>query len=263
MPLNETIVGGVLHAGGGTRAWDDLEASDDISLRAREHGWRAMITTIFSAGGATYVLTFTASAPTARPFGSQDRAFIEVLAAFFSAHYQQRWQTARLGHQLEHNLLTDLWNRTRFRSYGRTAFEAHPRAALAVVDLAQFHDFNEANGHLNGDAILVEVAAALTAKTKPGEVVARIGSNAFAIFIPDAPAREDVLTSVARFGSVFDRELGIGDRDGTKTLPVSARIGFARSAQDAASFDDLLLCAEGRARASSLHASRRMFPARP
>jgi diguanylate cyclase (GGDEF)-like protein len=57
--------------------------------------------------------------------------------------------------------LTGLWNRSRFRSLGRAAFRAGEPAAIAVVDVVEFHKLNEVYGHLTADAVLVEVAAAL------------------------------------------------------------------------------------------------------
>jgi diguanylate cyclase (GGDEF)-like protein len=260
MPLNETIVGAVLKSGGGTRSWEDLEATNDISDRARAHGWRAMITTTFTAAGSTYMLTFTSATPTVKPFGAQDHAFIEVLASFFSAYYQQHWQSARIGHQLEHDSLTGIRNRTRLRSLGRVAFHPDTPAAIAVVNLVQMQVLNETYGHLNGDAVLVEVAAALTAKALENEIVARVGGSTFAIFFPAAPSRDWVVDAVARYGTAFEEQMSIGDREGKHSLPVAARIGFARAPEDATTFDELLLQAEGRARAASAHPNQRSFP---
>jgi diguanylate cyclase (GGDEF)-like protein len=262
IPLAETIVGGVLRAGGGTRSWDDLEGSGDRSDRARSLGWRAMITTTFSAGGATYVLTFSSSEPTAKPFAEQDHAYTEVLASFFSAYYQQHWQSARLGHQLEHDSLTGLWNRMRFRSLGRAAFANDPAPAIAIADLVHFHALNEAHGHINGDAVLVEVAAALSAIAADGEVVARVGGNTFGIYLPDAPTPAALMRSVDRYGAVFDARMGIGDREGKYSLPVAARIGFAAAPAGGTTFDEVLLCAEGRALAVNTHPDQRTFPPR-
>jgi diguanylate cyclase (GGDEF)-like protein len=260
IPLGETIVGGVLADGGGTRSWDDLTKSAEITPNARAHGWRAMMTTTFIAGGSTYVLSFASNESATKPFGPQDHAYIEVLASFFSAYYQQHWQSARLGHQLEHDSLTGLWNRSRFRSLGRAAFHAGAGAAIAVVNLAGFHDVNERHGHMTGDAILVEVAAAFAGTAHENEIVARTGGNTFAIFFPDVPSRESLLESVARFGSVFDAAMGIGDREGKESVRVSGRIGFAQAPHDGNTIDELLLRAEGRARADAVHADRRSFP---
>ena len=260
IPVDDTIVAESLRAGGGTLSWDDLEATESITDLARAHGWRAMITTTFSAGGSTYVLSFASNHPTAKPFAPQDHAYIEVIASFFSTHYQQRWQSTRIGHQLEHDSLTGLWNRSRFRSLGRAAFRAGEPAAIAVVDLVRFQALNEAHGHLTGDAVLVEVAAALSTKAHDDEIVARIGGDAFAIFFPSAPSRQWLVESIARFGAAFDVPMGIGDREGKESVRVMGRIGFAHAPQDGTTLDALLLRAEGRARPATSAANQFTFP---
>jgi diguanylate cyclase (GGDEF)-like protein len=247
IPLTDTVVGTTLDSGGGTHAFDDIRATDRATSLVKAHGWRAMIVTSFSAGGATYVLAFASHLPASKPFGPQDNAYVEVLTSFFSAHFQQRWQSTRLGHQLEHDSLTGLWNRSRFRSLGRAAFAAGAPAAIALIDLVSFQALNQAHGHLNGDAVLVEVAAALTTKAHDDEIVARVGGDAFAIFFPNAPSHEWLVESIRRFGAVFGEAMGIGDREGKEFLRVGGRAGFARAPVDGTTLDALLLCAEGRA----------------
>jgi diguanylate cyclase (GGDEF)-like protein len=261
IPLDKTIVAGTLLAGGGTQSWDDLEATESMTQNARAHGWRAMITTTFTAGGATYVLSFASNQAAAKPFGSQDHAYIEVIASFFTTHYQQRWQSSRLGHQLEHDSLTGLWNRSRFRSLGRAAFEPGAPAAVAVIDLVAFGALNEKHGHLTGDAVLVEVAASLSTRALPSEIVARVGGDAFAIFFPNVPSRPALLENVARLGAAFDEAMGIGDRDGKETVRVAGRIGFAHAPLDGATIDELLLRAESRCLAAAAGDDQRIFPA--
>lgn len=166
----------------------------------------------------------------------------------------------RIGHQLEHDSLTGLWHRSRFRSLGRAAFRSGASAAIAIFDLLHFHTLNEAHGHLTGDAVLVEVAAALMTKARADEIVARVGGNSFAVFFPTAPTAELLTESVARYGSTFDVPMGIGDREGKESLRVSARAGFAVAAYDATAFDDLLFRAEGQARALSRNQHALVFP---
>jgi diguanylate cyclase (GGDEF)-like protein len=260
VPLTDTVAGRMLVAGGGTHAFDDVQESEEATEFTLRRGWRAMIVTSFSAGGSTYILSFASHMRTAKAFGPQDNAYVEVLASFFSTHYQQHWQSARIGHQLEHDSLTGLWNRSRFRSLGRAAFGAGEPAAIAVVDLVEFHKLNEVYGHLTADAVLVEVAAALATKAHENEIVARVGSDAFAIFFPHAPSRQWLVESVARFGTAFNEPMGIGDREGKESLRVSGRIGFALAPQDGTTVDELLLRAEGRGRRGESAEAQFIFP---
>jgi diguanylate cyclase (GGDEF)-like protein len=261
VPLSDTVVGTTLQSGGGTHAYDDIQTTDLATEFVRSRRWRAMIVTSFMAGAANYVLAFSSQLPAAKPFGPQDNAFVEVLASFFASYYQQHWQSARIGHQLEHDSLTGLWNRSRFRSLGRAAFAPNAPAAVVVVDLVHFHSLNEAHGHLTGDAVLVEVSAALATKANEDEIVARVGSDAFGIFFPSVPSRDWLAESVKRFGSAFEEPMGLGDRDGKESLHVSGRIGFATAPADGATLDELLLRAEGRARSTGAGEYQRIFPA--
>lgn len=245
--LSDTVFAGRVIAVERTYACDDLQTSDRLTPSIRAHGWRAMIATSFSAGGSTYILSFASHLPAATPFGPQDRAFVEVLAAFFAAHCQQRWQSARIGHHLERDSLTSLWNRSRFRSLGRTALGSGGPAAIAVIDLVNFHQLNETNGHLAGDAVLVEVAAALTAKVRDDEIIARVGGDSFGIFFPSVPSPARITESVARYQAVFDEPVSIGDREGKETVRVTATVGCAMAPRDGTTFDALLFAAEGRA----------------
>jgi diguanylate cyclase (GGDEF)-like protein len=256
--LSDTVAGQMLERGGGTHLFDDLAATEHLTDFVKKRSWQAMIVTSFSAGAETYVLAFASRHKTAKPFGPQDKAYVEVLASFFAAHYQQRWQSTRLGHQLEHDSLTGLWNRSRFRSLGRAAFAGGEAPAIAVVNLAGFHRLNETHGHLTGDALLVEAAAALATRAQEGEIIARTGGNSFAIFFPCVPTRADVDAHFARFGAAFDDPMGIGDREGKESVHVSARIAFAQAPHEGATFDELLLLAEGRARSTG--SDYRSFP---
>jgi diguanylate cyclase (GGDEF)-like protein len=257
--LTDTVAGQILLLGGGTHAFDDLQATEHVTEFVKRRSWQAMIVTSFTAGGETYVLAFASRHKATKPFGPQDKAYIEVLASFFAAHYQQRWQSTRLGHQLEHDSLTGLWNRSRFRSLGRAAFDTRETPAIAVVNLAGFHSLNEAHGHLTGDALLVEAAAALATRAQEGEIIARTGGNTFAIFFPNVTSRAELDAHFARFGAAFDDPMGIGDREGKESVHVSARIAAAHAPHDGATFDELLLLAEGRARSTS--SDYRSFPA--
>jgi diguanylate cyclase (GGDEF)-like protein len=261
VPLDETFIVKALNAGG-TQSWDDLLTLEHHpQYHAQAQGWRAAIATPFSAGGSVYALTFGSTEPAIKPFGAQEHAYVQVLASFFATHFQQRWQAERVSHQLQYDLLTDLPNRSRFRSLGRAVFKTGELSAIAVVDLAGFHKINQAYGHMIGDAVLVEVGAALSATARDEELVARVGGDSFGIFFPSAVSRAAVLERVAAYGAVFDRPMGIGDREGKESVRASATIGVALTPKDAPTFDELLLCAEARSGAPAESPDRLSLPA--
>ena len=55
-----------------------------------------------------------------------------------------------------------------------------------VFDLDHFKEINDTQGHANGDAVLVEFVAFLSAPLQQEEVVVRLGGDEFLVFVPGA-----------------------------------------------------------------------------
>ena len=98
---------------------------------------------------------------------------------------QQRQAEDALRHQALHDGLTGLPNRTLLLDGLRTSIGRARRTkrliAACMIDLDRFKLVNETLGHLEGDLVLVAVARRLTGAVRPGDTVARVGSDEFAI----------------------------------------------------------------------------------
>lgn len=86
--------------------------------------------------------------------------------------------------------LTGLANRRQFdRELEKEIQRSHRTGqsiALIMADVDHFKDFNDAYGHPQGDACLRTIAAVLRAHgRRAGDIVARLGGEEFAIFLPD------------------------------------------------------------------------------
>ncbi|HEV2035726.1 MAG TPA: sensor domain-containing diguanylate cyclase [Candidatus Dormibacteraeota bacterium] len=107
---------------------------------------------------------------------------------------------AQLFQAQEENALTDeltkLPNRRalaqRFLQEMQRARRHHKAIAFLMVDLDHFKQVNDSYGHLNGDAVLAELASILTAAARESDVCARYGGEEFGIILhetTDAGAR--------------------------------------------------------------------------
>lgn len=86
-----------------------------------------------------------------------------------------------LSDAISHDRLTGLINRTRFvQDIG--GHTTRNEATLSIVDLGRFSEVNDALGERVGDAVLVETASRLRRTGRPGDIVARLGSDQFALY---------------------------------------------------------------------------------
>ena len=93
------------------------------------------------------------------------------------------------------------------------------RFALALLDLNDFKQVNEAHGHLEGDRLLREVGRVLVDTVRGQDTVARQGGDEFSVLAPES-GPVDALALARRLQRSL-RRVRIGD------IPLTTSIGYA------------------------------------
>ena len=142
---------------------------------------------------------------------------------------------ANLRHQAFHDELTGLPNRVLLRDRVKQALASTTRSGTAVAlcfgDLDGFKTINDTLGHHVGDAVLVKVGALLESIVRPGDTVARIGGDEFAILIADVENPNAALEFAGRIVSVIHEAVEFeGDQAG---ISISVGVAFADSTTSA------------------------------
>ena len=98
-----------------------------------------------------------------------------------------------------HDVMTGLYNRTFFEdTLKQLEKERLEPVSILIADLNGLKHVNDTLGHQAGDGLIRRAAEVLKASFEAGRVVARIGGDEFAIFLPgaDAAAAEEAMKRV-------------------------------------------------------------------
>jgi diguanylate cyclase len=163
--------------------------------------------------------------------------YLALFAITASVSRGLRREAALNAYLAEHDVLTELPNRTFFHRRATDAVALAVRnsesVALAIVDLDRFKEVNDTLGHHNGDALLKELAARLSASMRAGDMVARLGGDEFGLIVRDV---EDAEPALGRLRELIDREVVINGLP----LSVQASMGFVIAPEDGTDVDTLL-----------------------
>jgi diguanylate cyclase (GGDEF)-like protein/PAS domain S-box-containing protein len=93
----------------------------------------------------------------------------------------------RLRFQSNHDALTGLYNRNYFEEeLKQMNHNRRNPMSVIVVDVDNLKEINDNLGHLSGDELLRRVARLLRSSFRSEDIVARIGGDEFAVFLPDS-----------------------------------------------------------------------------
>lgn len=151
---------------------------------------------------------------------------------------QQRALEEQLVRQSQIDGLTKALNKVTAEEKIAASLAAHDRGLLFMIDVDDFKQINDRNGHRVGDQVLAAIAHALFDVFRCDDPVGRIGGDEFVAFVSDAD-EADVVDAKRRAlrdrTEIISRDLGVS---------VSLSIGAARYPHDGATYQELFDAAD-------------------
>lgn len=123
--------------------------------------------------------------------------------------------------------LTGLWNRQAFFGQLRSS-KAQRGCTVASIDIDAFARINARFGHTAGDDVLVEVSTRLRDAMRPGDVIARMSADEFAVICPEVRGEEAASAIAQRIVGISEQPFMVG---GTPT-EMSFSVGIAVADED-------------------------------
>jgi len=135
----------------------------------------------------------------------------------------------------ETDALTGLRNRGAFDERLATMIQdtaSHP-LVLVMLDLDNFKQFNDINGHPVGDELLRDTARAIAESVRDGDMAFRYGGDEFALLLP----RTDSSSAYQIAERIRQAVASVGSRD---NFSVTASVGIGAAPRDAQTAPDLV-----------------------
>ncbi|MHB8146976.1 MAG: putative bifunctional diguanylate cyclase/phosphodiesterase [Vulcanimicrobiaceae bacterium] len=151
----------------------------------------------------------------------------------------------RILHDKTHDALTGLPNRQLFEEHLRHRFdEANALLdsffAVLFVDIEHFKDVNESLGHATGDVVLGQIAQRMRTSIDVRDVVARIGSDEFAVLIQSLGDILHVESVARRILNNLSKSITVGSR----SIYLGASVGIAIGSSSYERAEDVMRDAE-------------------
>jgi diguanylate cyclase (GGDEF)-like protein/PAS domain S-box-containing protein len=144
-------------------------------------------------------------------------------------------------YQAFHDPLTDLANRALFTdqvasALARRGDSSTETVAVLLLDLDDFKTVNDSLGHAAGDELLVAVAARLRSCVRPGDTLARLAGDEFAILLDDLDDERAAVAVAKRVGARLEAPFEIDEME----IAVRASIGISLGQTPDARPEDLM-----------------------
>ncbi|MBI3284485.1 MAG: EAL domain-containing protein [Burkholderiales bacterium] len=154
------------------------------------------------------------------------------IIGYLSDITQRKEAEQKINHLAYYDALTDLPNRSLLRQLLDKSISQAQRnstlSALLFVDLNRFKPINDTLGHQVGDALLRQVAERFRQALREHDIVARLGSDEFAVALPDINQHYHASLVAQKLLATMDAVFQVGDHE----LRIGASIGISVYPQD-------------------------------
>ncbi|MET3117857.1 diguanylate cyclase (GGDEF)-like protein/PAS domain S-box-containing protein [Undibacterium sp. GrIS 1.8] len=162
------------------------------------------------------------------------------IIGYLSDITERKHAEEKINHLAYYDLLTDLPNRTLFKKLVDKALLQSQRnnsiGALLFIDLNRFKPINDTLGHAIGDLLLKQVAERFRVALRENDVIARLGSDEFAIALLEIPQHFHAGLVAQKLLSTLDHAFFVDGQE----LRIGASIGISIYPQDGMEADKLL-----------------------
>lgn len=153
---------------------------------------------------------------------------------------QRKATEKQFHHQLYHDLLTNLPNRSLFQDRLRLALSQSKRnsnsLAVMFLDIDGFKEINDSFGHACGDNLLQAFSVRLKSCLRESDTLARISGDEFTILIPLINSSQDT----AKIAKKIIDEFKVPFRMIHTEITIGVSIGIAISPEDSESDEELI-----------------------
>ncbi len=175
-----------------------------------------------------------------RPPDDRMIGIFSTVATQVAGVIQRRQAEERLHHLAYYDTLTNLPNRLLFIDrLKQTMVEArrHRRqVGVAFLDLDRFKTINDSMGHSAGDELLKAVALRLAESMRPGDTVARLSGDEFALILADMNRAEDAAHVARKILDDFNHPFYVDGRE----IHTNASLGLTLYPSDERHVEGLL-----------------------
>ncbi len=237
-PLDVGITGWAIRNGEAVLANDALLDPRAIQIPGTPYEPESMIVCpLLVAGEVIGTLNMARMGDAESHFSRHEFELVQLFAAQASIALRNAEAHGAVVTRADHDALTGLRNHGAFQRELGGRISRAEAFSLLMLDLDAFKDYNDSRGHPAGDALLEQIAQAMTETVRDGDHVFRYGGDEFAILAPrvdEAGARE-----------IADRVRGaVASLTDTVGPPVTVSVGVATYPEHGATKDDLVAAAD-------------------